>query len=233
MAKEPVPGRVKTRLTPPFSPEQAAAVATAALADTLAAVRALGRLPGFGRLRPTLVLDGAVGPWLRVPETPETPETPEAPEAPGAPAALEVVPQLSGPFDARLAAAFDGSDGPTLLIGMDTPQVTPALLADACLALDSADAVFGPAADGGWWALGLRRPDGELLRDVPTSRPDTGARQRARLSEAGLRVVTLPVLRDVDTAADAAVVARIAPGGRFAATLRSFQEDHANLAMIP
>ncbi len=227
VAKEPVPGRVKTRLTPPFSPAQAAAVATAAIADTLAAVRELGCLPGFGRLRPSLVLDGTVGPWLHVPEGPETPE------APGGPAAFEVVPQVSGPFDARLAAAFDGSDGPTLLIGMDTPQVTPALLADACLALDSADAVFGPAADGGWWALGLRRPDGELLRGVPTSRPDTGARQRVRLSEAGLRVATLPVLRDVATAADAAAVARIAPGGRFAATLRSFRTGHTSPVAIP
>ncbi len=218
VVKEPVPGRVKTRLTPPFSPVQAAAVATAAIADTLAAICELGRLPGFERLRPALVLDGAVGPWLRIPWLP---------------AALEVVPQASGPFDARLAAAFDGSSGPTLLIGMDTPQVTPTLLADACLALRSTDAVFGPAADGGWWALGLRHPDGELLRSVPTSRPDTGARQRARLSEAGLRVATLPVLRDVDTAADAAAVARVAPGGRFAATLRGLQAGHASPVAIP
>jgi uncharacterized protein len=202
MAKEPVPGKVKTRLTPPFSPEQSAAVAAAALADTVGAVVALTRLRGFGGLRPVLVFDGAAGPWLRAPFT--------------------VMPQGSGPFDARLAAAFDGAAGPALLIGMDTPQITPTLLAGACRALRRTDAVFGPAADGGWWALGLRRPDGALLRGIPTSRPDTGARQRARLSEAGLRVATLPVLRDVDTAADADAVARIAPDGQFAATLLTF-----------
>ncbi|WP_307874832.1 TIGR04282 family arsenosugar biosynthesis glycosyltransferase [Frankia nepalensis] len=207
MAKEPVPGRVKTRLTPPFTPAQAAAVAEAAIADTLAAVSRLARFPGLGPVRPVLVLDGAVGPWLPVP--------------------IEVVPQVRGPFDARLAAAFDAAAGAALLIGMDTPQVTPALLADACRALAHADAVFGPAADGGWWALGLRRPDGRLLRGVATSRPDTGARQRERLTQAGLRVATLPVLRDVDTEADVDAVARLAPHGRFAATVRTIRTGDA------
>ncbi|MCL9798083.1 TIGR04282 family arsenosugar biosynthesis glycosyltransferase [Frankia sp. AgKG'84/4] len=221
MAKEPVPGRVKTRLTPPFTPTQAAAVAEAAIADTLAAVIRLTRLPrpaGLGPVRAVLVLDGAVGPWLRVP--------------------IEVIPQVAGPFETRLGAAFDAVTGPALLIGMDTPQVTTALLANACHALTDVgtdadtdadtDAVFGPAADGGWWALGLRRPDGRLLRGVPTSQPDTGARQRDRLAQAGLRVSTLPRLRDVDTPADADAVARLAPRGRFAVAVRSIRADSAS-----
>nr|WP_241882745.1 DUF2064 domain-containing protein [Frankia sp. KB5] len=225
MAKEPVPGRVKTRLTPPLRPDQAAAVAAAALADTLAAVEELTRLPGFDALRPVLVLDGAVGPWLetsfaRIPAG----RTPGG-RTPGGRIAIEVMPQVSGPFDVRLAAAFDAGTEPTLLIGMDTPQVTAALLASACHALHATDAVFGPAADGGWWALGLTTPDGDLLRGVPTSRPDTGARQRARLSEAGLTVTTLPTVRDVDTMADADAVARLVPGGRFAAALRATHGD--------
>jgi glycosyltransferase A (GT-A) superfamily protein (DUF2064 family) len=212
MAKEPVPGRVKTRLTPPLRPEQAAAVAAAALADTLAVVAAVTVRPGFADLRPVLVLDGAAGPWLST--------------AGGWPT-LAVVPQAPGPFDARLAAAFDAAafdaaaPGPALLIGMDTPQLSADLLAAACDALRGADAVFGPAADGGWWALGLARPGGELLLGVPTSRPDTGARQRARLAAAGLAVTALPALRDVDTIADAEAVARLAPASRFAAALRT------------
>lgn len=200
MAKEPVPGRVKTRLTPPLHPAEAAAVAEAAIADTVRAVLGLTRRPGFGDIRPMLVLDGAVDGWLDAP--------------------IEVVAQATGSFDARLAAAFESGDDPALLIGMDTPQVTTELLADACRALRDTDAVFGAAVDGGWWALGLRRPDGALLRGVPTSRPDTGARQRARLARAGLRVAALPVLRDVDTVADLAEVVRLAPAGRFAATAR-------------
>ncbi|MFD9725092.1 DUF2064 domain-containing protein [Streptomyces sp. NPDC059072] len=193
IAKEPVPGRVKTRLTPPFTPQQAAVLAEAALADTLAAVAAT---PAE---RHVLVLDGAPGPWL--------------------PPGFDVVPQRGGGLDERLAAAFAGCAGPALLIGMDTPQVTPELLAPA-LAFDAYDAWFGPAADGGFWALGLAAPDPALLLGVPMSVPETGPVQYERLRGAGLRVGLLPRLRDVDTAADAAEVAALAPVGRFAARHR-------------
>jgi uncharacterized protein len=100
---------------------------------------------------------------------------------------------------------------------MDTPQVTPGLLT---VDWQAADAVFGPAADGGFWALGLRAPDPALLRGVPMSTASTGAIQRRRLLAAGLRVADLPELRDVDTAADAVAVARQAPKSRFAARVR-------------
>ncbi|MER5204162.1 DUF2064 domain-containing protein [Streptomyces sp. NPDC002825] len=190
IAKEPRPGRVKTRLTPPFTPEEAAALAEAALADTLSVAV---RVPAD---RHVLVLDGRPGPWL--------------------PAGFEVVAQASGGLDVRLAAAFAGCPGPALLIGMDTPQVTPGLLAPG-LRWDAYDAWFGPAADGGFWALGLARPDPALLLGVPMSAPETGAVQYARLRAAGLRVGDLPVLRDVDTASDARQVAAAAPGTRFAA----------------
>ncbi|MFJ3226130.1 DUF2064 domain-containing protein [Streptomyces sp. NPDC086783] len=190
IAKEPRPGRVKTRLTPPFTPQEAAALAEAALADTLGAVLAA---PARRRV---LVLDGTPGRWL--------------------PPGFDVVPQCAGGLDERLAAAFAGCAGPALLIGMDTPQVTPALLT---VDWREGDAFFGPAADGGFWALGLAEPDPDLLRGVPMSTAATGAVQRARLTDAGLRVRDLPVLRDVDTASDAARVAAAAPDGRFAAEL--------------
>ena len=190
IAKEPRPGRVKTRLTPPFSPAEAAALAEAALADTLSAVAAA---PARRRV---LVLDGAPGPWL--------------------PPGFDVVPQGAGGLDARLADAFAGCAGPALLIGMDTPQVTPDLLD---VDFRDCDAYFGPAEDGGFWALGLARPEPALLRGVPMSTPRTGAVQRERLRAAGLRVRDLPTLRDVDTAADAAEVAALAPDSRFAACL--------------
>ncbi|MFK0252784.1 DUF2064 domain-containing protein [Streptomyces sp. NPDC090445] len=189
IAKEPVPGRVKTRLTPPFTPAEAAALAEAALADTLAAAAAT---PAD---RHVLVLDGTPGPWL--------------------PAGFEVVPQSGGGLDERLAAAFAACAGPALLIGMDTPHVTPELLAPA-LDFDTCDAWFGPAVDGGFWALGLADPDPALLLGVPMSVPETGAVQYERLRAAGLRTRLLPRLRDVDTAADAAAVAALAPAGRFA-----------------
>ncbi|MGC4971507.1 TIGR04282 family arsenosugar biosynthesis glycosyltransferase [Streptomyces sp. DT199] len=190
IAKEPRPGRVKTRLTPPFTPGQAAELAEAALADTLHAVAAT---PATRRV---LVLDGAPGPWL--------------------PPGFDVVAQGAGGLDERLAQAFARCAGPALLIGMDTPQVTPELLT---VDFADCDAWFGPAEDGGFWALGLACPDPALLRGVPMSTPVTGAVQRERLVAAGLRVRDLPTLRDVDTAPDAHAVAALAPRGRFAARL--------------
>ena len=188
IAKEPRPGRVKTRLTPPFTPEEAAVLAEAALVDTLDAV---ARTPARRRV---LVLDGTPGPWV--------------------PPGFDVVRQCAGGLDERLADAFAGCDGPALLIGMDTPQVTPELLT---VDWSGCDACFGLAEDGGFWALGMAEPDPARLRGVPMSTPRTGEVQRARLS--GLRVRDLPRLRDVDTASDAGLVAAAAPGGRFATAL--------------
>ena len=200
IAKEPIPGRVKTRLTPPFTPADAAALATASLADTLAAVSATPVAQAV------LALDGAPGAWL--------------------PPGFRVIPQRGGGLDERLAAAFADAHAtlpvPMVLIGMDTPQVTSGLLADAARALASgeADAVFGPAADGGFWLLGLRRPDRSLLAGVPMSRADTGRHQLDRLTSAGLRVAMLPELTDVDTFREAELIAGVIPGSRFAAAFR-------------
>ena len=199
IAKAPVPGRVKTRLSPAFTPEQAAALAEAALRDTLDAVlltRAAER---------TVFLDGSPGPWL--------------------PSGLRVVPQRGEGLDERLAAAFDDAwthrPLPMLLVGMDTPQLTSALL-DACvgeLLTPEVDAVLGPATDGGFWAIGLRRPNPDLSLGVPMSLPTTGRAQLQRLQDGGLRVAMLPELMDVDTPDDAAAVAAGAPGTQFATTL--------------
>jgi rSAM/selenodomain-associated transferase 1 len=200
IAKEPVPGRVKTRLTPPFTPDAAAYLAQAALADTLAAVAAT---PVTRRV---LALDGAPGDWL--------------------PPGFAVLKQRGDGLAERLAAAFADAHAslplPMVLIGMDTPQVTAELLADAAGTLVSgeADAVFGPAADGGFWLLGVRRPDRSLLAGVPMSRPDTGRRQLDRLTEAGLRVAMVQELTDVDTFREAALLAKTVPGSAFAAAFR-------------
>lgn len=197
IAKEPLPGRAKTRLHPPLSLEQAADIATASIADTLATLAAL---PASGRI---LLFDGTV--------------PPEGSES------YEVIPQASGELDERLAAIFDAVDEPMVLIGMDTPQVTVADLSPACGPWpEDVDAWFGPASDGGFWALGMREPRGDLIRGVPMSRDDTGALQLARLRDAGLRVAMLPTLTDVDTIDDAREVATTAPHGRFAATLSGF-----------
>jgi rSAM/selenodomain-associated transferase 1 len=192
IAKAPVPGRAKTRLCPPFTPGGAAALAAAALADTL---RAVAATPARRRI---LALDGA---W----------------EAPG----FEVIPQTGDGLGERLGEALVAAGGPALVVGMDTPQLSPALLARAGARLvePGVDAVLGPAADGGYWTIGLEAPDRLVFQGVPMSSPHTCATQRRRLEQLGLTTAWLPPLRDVDTIEDARAVARDCPGSLFAAEL--------------
>lgn len=200
MAKAPEPGRVKTRLCPPCTPAEAADLAAAAIADTLEAVLATSVE------RRVLALDGDAGDWV--------------------PAGFEVVPQRGGSLGERLEGAWGDTvgarPGPTVQIGMDTPQVSAALLERALGRLTDVPAVIGPAADGGWWALGLRAHLPGVFDGVPMSEPDTGARQRARIQDLlGTSPAALPLLRDVDHIADARAVAARAPDTRFARRLRA------------
>jgi uncharacterized protein len=194
IAKAPVPGRVKTRLTPPCTPDEASRLAAAALQDTLAAALASRRAG-----RRVLVLDGGVPGWL--------------------PDGFDVLAQRGVGLAARLAAAFSDARSPAFLVGMDTPQLTPELLDAGLAAVERNDAAFGPARDGGYWGIGLRRADERVFRGVPMSESGTGAAQRRRLRALGLRTALLPELRDVDTIADARAVAAAAPRTRFAAAL--------------
>ncbi len=201
IAKAPLPGLAKTRLTPAVGPDGAAALARAALEDTLAAVALAARAGGHEML---LALEGEPGPWLQA--------------AGGLP---RIVPQRGEGLGERLGAAFEDADGPAVLVGMDTPQIEPATLRRACARLcePGTDAVIGLAEDGGWWTLGLREPDASLFDGVEMSADDTGEQQLAALRRAGLRHAELEVLVDVDEIEDAKRVAGAAPRSRFAATL--------------
>ncbi len=195
IAKSPRPGRSKTRLCPPCSPEQAAELAEAALRDTLAAVAAT---PAPRRL---LALEGPPGTWI--------------------PAGFEVVQQRGDGLGERLGHALALAGGPALVVGMDTPQLDPGRLAAAGreLGAPGVDAVLGPAFDGGYWTIGLRRPDPGVFEGVPMSSTRTGDEQSRRLRELGLSTRLLEQLRDVDTIDDARAVAESAPESRFAAAL--------------
>lgn len=191
MAKAPQAGRSKTRLCPPCRPEQAAAVAEAALRDTLDAVLAT---PGVRRV---VALDGPIGAWL--------------------PGGFEVVAQEGDGLDERLARAVERVGGPVVVIGMDTPQITPGSIAAVLEGVTPGRAVLAPAADGGWWALGLHRADGAVFRQVPMSQEDTCARQAQQLVRCGLAVQRGAELVDIDHWPDALAVAAAAPQTRTAA----------------
>jgi glycosyltransferase A (GT-A) superfamily protein (DUF2064 family)/SAM-dependent methyltransferase len=208
LAKEPVPGRVKTRLHARFTPQEAARLATAALADTVAAIRAL-------EVHPVIAYDGRPGPWL--------------------PRGFHPVQQVAGDLSLRIESALLGAtiaqspeqdlpvlgsqDEPVVLVGMDTPQLSGAL-AHAVEWCDDADAVLGLTDDGGYWAIGLRRFVAGSVQGVPMSTDHSGRDQLERLRSLGLRVRLLAQLRDVDTPTDAAAVASEHPLLRFSRVYR-------------
>jgi glycosyltransferase A (GT-A) superfamily protein (DUF2064 family) len=196
VAKAPVPGLAKTRLAASIGHEAAADLAAAALLDTLAAVRDADVAARI------VALTGDLGSARRAEELEELL------------AGCVVIAQHGDALGERLAAAHrDAADlapGPVLQIGMDTPQVTGSLLTAAAgeLARAGVDAVYGPATDGGWWALGLAEPyRATFLAGVVMSRADTGARTLAGLRTIGPRVSELVTLTDVDTIDDVATVA--------------------------
>lgn len=192
MAKECIPGRVKTRLHPPLSLEDAARVAAASLADTLDAVAATG-LPVI------VCAQGDIA----------------------VPAGFRSIPQVEGGLDERIAAAVEACAGRVLLIGMDTPQVDPRLLRSLAEDWpEQVDAWFGPATDGGFWLLGLAELSpaalggmrrGDLVRGVPMSSSETGRRQRERLQTAGLTIAEAAPLTDIDDIASLRDVAPLLP----------------------
>jgi uncharacterized protein len=194
IAKECLPGRVKTRMTPPLSPAEAAELAQLSLARTLDTARCLTAIKRL------LVMEG----------------TPRSQDAEG----FTLIRQAAGRLDERLAAICDVADGPLLILGMDTPQFSPEhlvdLIRDWTTAAPAHDAWLGPAADGGFWAIALLRPRGSLIRGVPMSTDTTAVRQFARLALSGLSTGLLPILRDMDFFTDAVAIAAGIPGTDFA-----------------
>lgn len=192
IAKAPVPGEVKTRLCPPLDADEAAAVATACLLDTLDVAASVDAA------RHVLVFHGDPDGWC--------------------PPGWDVVAQRGDGLGERLANAFAEVGGRAVIIAMDTPQVGAASLRHALDAVaEPGTAVIGPTEDGGYWALGL---PGDLdpvavFEGIPMSTPATGAAQRQRLVDLGYRVVDLDLLRDIDHFDDLAPVAALAPDRRF------------------
>ena len=205
MAKEPRPGAVKTRLCPPCSPEEAAGVAAAALADTLDAV---ARCHAG---RKVLALDGRPGPWL--------------------PPGFEVIPQRGGDFNQRLADAWRHTGGSGVQIGMDTPQITAGELDTLLGALDRCDAVLGHAVDGGWWVIGWRVADPDaMFAGIPMSTPATGRAQERRIAALGLTLHRAAPKRDIDTIDDLRTLAAHHPDLRTARVARSLGERRVVVA---
>ncbi|MEO6158089.1 MAG: DUF2064 domain-containing protein [Ilumatobacteraceae bacterium] len=198
IAKAPIAGRVKTRLCPPCTPDQAADIAVAALADTFDAIVAV--VGGTG-VRPVLLIDG---------------------EPPAfTPAEFEVVPQRGDGLEQRLRHGFLDL-GRGIIVGMDTPQAV-AGLGGAFGRLECGVDALGLALDGGYWAIGLSRVDDHFLAavfgGVPMSTSRTGVFQLRRLHQLGRSVHMLASTRDLDTVEDLIAAAEAHRTGRLGGVL--------------
>jgi glycosyltransferase A (GT-A) superfamily protein (DUF2064 family) len=204
VAKAPVPGQSKTRLAASVGDQAAADIAAAALLDTLDAVV---EAPVAARVVALMgELDGAIA----------------SDEIRSRLVDFTVLPQRGADFAERLAnahvdAAAAAGGLPVLQIGMDTPQVTDELIGECARELLAADAVLGPARDGGWWVLGVTEATmADCLRTIPMSRSDTGAVTLTALGDTGVNVSLVPTLADVDTVDDVDMVRQeCAPESRF------------------
>ncbi|MGR3466816.1 MAG: TIGR04282 family arsenosugar biosynthesis glycosyltransferase [Shimia sp.] len=180
MLKEPRPGRVKTRLGREIGH-------TAAAWWFRHQTRALIRRLDDPRWRL----------WLAV-----------APDAEGMasriwPAHLPRVPQGLGDLGDRMGRLFRSlPPGPVCIVGADIPGIDPPAVAEAFAALGRAEAVLGPAPDGGYWLIGLRRTGAvpaRLFEGVRWSSAHALADTRATLPG---RTALIRTLRDVDEVTD-------------------------------
>lgn len=180
MVKEPIAGRVKTRLAKGIGSVPATAVYRKMLTSLVA------RLANDPRWMTIL----AVSPDV-------------AAASPMLPKAIARVPQGDGDLGQRLQRVTrQCSRGPVVIIGTDSPCVMPSDIACAFKALGTHDAVFGPSHDGGYWLVGLKRcpQTPRAFYNVRWSTQYALADTRANLTECS--VALIGIQSDVDEAAD-------------------------------
>lgn len=188
IAKRPEPGRTKTRLCPPLSPQQAAAFAEAFLKDTISACQRAGCAETLISYAPNEALDWFTEQWQGV----------------------GLLPQRGADLGERLVNLFKDAwerrYQPFVGMGADSPDLPSEYLCAAFDALkpgkDSADVVLGPSTDGGYYLIGMKWATPELFRDIPWSTDKTFERTLERVEAMKLKVHLLPVWSDVDTPED-------------------------------
>jgi uncharacterized protein len=200
MAKQPVPGRVKTRLCPPLSHQEAADLYAAFLADTLSLV-AETRAKGFIAYDP----DGA-GAFFNDLASP----------------GMECIPQGDGDLGARLAGVskrlFSIGFSKVLILASDAPGIPLEHLSLAFALLDDTDLVLGPGYDGGYSLIGTRRHVPALFSGIPWSTSQVLSRTLEQAAGEGMTCTLLPSCPDIDTVRDLYRLARDLEAGAGAGT---------------
>ena len=183
----PQPGRVKTRLIGALGPEGAAELHREMTERMLAE---LMKLKSQRSLTVEVVYEGGsptlMKKWLRV-------EVPIRPQGKG---------DLGARIGRAFERAFDSGMSRVVVVGSDCPMLNSTLIEQALDSLECSDLVIGPATDGGYYLIGLRRHTPRLFVDIPWGTSDVFARSVAVASSIGLQLVLLEPLTDVDRPED-------------------------------
>jgi rSAM/selenodomain-associated transferase 1 len=183
--REPVPGRVKKRLASGIGAEPAARIYAATLEHTLEVARESGA-------RVVLSLaDTPSSSWVRDVDV-----------------AVEIQRgnNLGDRLDDTFARRFSEVERRVVVVGSDCPWIRAIHVAKAATKLGGADAVLGPASDGGYWLVAQRPPGLAMFARIPWSSPDTLERTRKRITALDGTWFELEELIDIDTVADLELV---------------------------
>ena len=184
-ARNPIPGRVKTRLIPAMGPGPATAVYRRMLEDTLVTCSQI-----FAHNREL---------WIDQPDP--HPAVAEMATRLGMSVHAQSGDDLGSRMHAAFAETLRNADS-AVLIGSDCPEYDPPYLDAAFQALEQHDAVLGPAADGGYVLIGLRKVDPHLFHRVPWGTNRVLAATRLRLRYLQWSFMELPIKYDVDNPED-------------------------------
>lgn len=187
MAKVPRPGRVKTRLVPPLSPDEAAALYAAFLSDV---VLSAGQAAERRRAAPILACALAGGDSIE--------------DAHGlVPAGWRVIEQRGTDLGARIEGAReDAGARHVVILGSDSPTLPSDRIDAAFDAIERVGCAVGPTDDGGYYAIAFDGPHPEILSGIPWSTDGVMAATRRAAAQAGIRIEEIPPWYDVDVAED-------------------------------
>ena len=184
--KAPTPGKVKTRLSPPLSPDQAANLYAAFVKDTLQTANKVSEA------RVEIAYDPgdtvAELNWIDPPTPP--------------PFFLQQGADLGARLTHAFTLAFENGSRKIIVIGSDTPHLDLSILESAFVILDQKEAVLGPAEDGGYYLIGLRQPNAFLFNNVPWSSDRVFLETLGRIQRSGLSFGLITPQSDIDTVAD-------------------------------